>query len=1132
MPGTKWCSMSSTRSPARRQRRPCASAQRSSRSSWRRTTGASVSSPEAAPVPRSSRAGRSPSPTSGPAVPLTGPKEFDLHGNCARFACKSRVSQNGLPILIQVLREANVSFAGEASAVTLVNVGTASLLVDIGMNPATAAPPQSNPCQYDLIQSNLIVGRCGALHVGDQLLAIDGTQVDQMSPAEAMQLLRMSVGDIIRLEILPISQMALRRWPSSSHSKRGAMPAPPHGYASNYDTLSSVGAHSSRSCAQRYPLPPLPPPPHHPPLTPSSSRVNRGRKHQSQEHTASSSNDRVCHHARAASTSSVYGTVPACLPPSGQLSHTETTQVAVCADHKGFGFTLQGDVPPSAPTIVGIDPRGPAERTGVIQIGDRVIAVNGQTTEGMSAEEVTQMVQRSRPRVVLDIDFDVAESVVPSSGTFTVKLAKKGPGLGITITSPKHRRPGEPLLISDIKRGSVAHRTGTLQPGDHLLAIDCVRMDNCTIEDAAQILQASDEVVKLRIRKDDAFCEEPDATGAVVFTVELARHGGPLGITISGTEEPFDPIVISGLTEGGLAERTGALHVGDRILAINGQSLRGKPLSEAILSLQNSGDVVTLKISKSPINQGTKSSRFGCKRNLRDLSHLSQPLTCKNRPIDDDAFVFQPEPSSYLSMYGTPIPSVDSAVESWDSYGGPEAMAALANGTAPAKPTSAGIGQHEAGETWPPLTLNVPQSIYRNILIAHPTFLAKIDFRKKHEAIVHPYKYPNANSAILENPSYPNDADVDLTTGRHTSLCLRISSPISKASKLRNARSKFVSTEIRSLRTHSFTRNVATADIASMAAPPPPMQQPNSGTSAELASWERDVWGHRRPANLSSPPGPASPPAPPAVGSGRSAASDSGSADWTKVLEDLETCGQSKLLRQIERSIMGSLPSIAPLPNPEPGGLHYDDLYGFQTRGGGQQSDDTTSTECEFQAAAAEREARYAGEQAPPFTLSPYEEEGRLDEGALTPLPGYPEPAPIPIEVHRVTLFKDKVYEDFGFSVSDGLYDKGVYVNRVRPGGPADMSGILKPYDRILQVNETRTHDFDCCLTVPLMAAAGDRVELIVSRPAYVNGRGASSRSNYEGASFHPWIDDNDREDCSSPPNGPRPSSQVLTKTL
>ena len=51
------------------------------------------------------------------------------------------------------------------------------------------------------------------------------------------------------------------------------------------------------------------------------------------------------------------------------------------------------------------------------------------------------------------------------------------------------------------------------------------------------------------------FTEDPEISGAISFTVELIRHGGPLGITISGTEESFDPIVISGLTNGGLAER-------------------------------------------------------------------------------------------------------------------------------------------------------------------------------------------------------------------------------------------------------------------------------------------------------------------------------------------------------------------------------------------------------------------------------------------------------------------------------------------------------------------------------------------------------------------------------------------------
>ncbi|XP_070154177.1 glutamate receptor-interacting protein 2 isoform X2 [Polyergus mexicanus] len=83
-------------------------------------------------------------------------------------------------------------------------------------------------------------------------------------------------------------------------------------------------------------------------------------------------------------------------------------------------------------------------------------------------------------------------------------------------------------------------------------------------------------------------------------------------------------------------------------------------------------------------------------------------------------------------------------------------------------------------------------------------------------------------------------------------------------------------------------------------------------------------------------------------------------------------------------------------------------------------------------------------------------------------------------QIVHVSLHKDPVYEDFGFSVSDGLYERGVYINRLRPGGPCD--GILRPYDRILRVNETSTEDCDCCLTVPLIAAAGPRLDLTIAR--------------------------------------------------
>ena len=60
--------------------------------------------------------------------------------------------------------------------------------------------------------------------------------------------------------------------------------------------------------------------------------------------------------------------------------------------------------------------------------------------------------------------------------------------------------------------------------------------------------------------------------------------------------------------------------------------------------------------------------------------------------------------------------------------------------------------------------------------------------------------------------------------------------------------------------------------------------------------------------------------------------------------------------------------------------------------------------------------------------------------------------SPEPIQLHRVMLMKDSHAEDFGFGVSDGLYDRGVYISAVRTGSVADKMG-LKQYDRILKVN-------------------------------------------------------------------------------
>jgi len=59
-------------------------------------------------------------------------------------------------------------------------------------------------------------------------------------------------------------------------------------------------------------------------------------------------------------------------------------------------------------------------------------------------------------------------------------------------------------------------RTGSIQPGDQLLAIDNVRLDNCTLEDSARVLQDTHDIVKLTIKKDENFA------GTVISHVVVA----------------------------------------------------------------------------------------------------------------------------------------------------------------------------------------------------------------------------------------------------------------------------------------------------------------------------------------------------------------------------------------------------------------------------------------------------------------------------------------------------------------------------------------------------------------------------------------------------------------------------------
>ena len=54
------------------------------------------------------------------------------------------------------------------------------------------------------------------------------------------------------------------------------------------------------------------------------------------------------------------------------------------------------------------------------------------------------------------------------------------------------------------------------------------------------------------------------------------------------------------MTEGGLAESTKAIQLGDELVEVNGSCVRGRPLKEAIplLEVKNTGGLVKLKLTR------------------------------------------------------------------------------------------------------------------------------------------------------------------------------------------------------------------------------------------------------------------------------------------------------------------------------------------------------------------------------------------------------------------------------------------------------------------------------------------------------------------------------------------------------
>ncbi|XP_074118253.1 protein scribble homolog isoform X17 [Sminthopsis crassicaudata] len=286
----------------------------------------------------------------------------------------------------------------------------------------------------------------------------------------------------------------------------------------------------------------------------------------------------------------------------------------------------------------------------------------------------------------------------PPRQRHTTFLVRSERGLGFSIAGGKGSTPYRAgdggIFISRIAEGGAAHRAGTLQVGDRVISINGVDMTEARHDQAVALLTAASPTITLLLEREAdgpltpapslssppppspvtpmAVGEPGPPSNLMATTLEgpypveeicLVKAGGPLGLSIVGgsdhSSHPFgiqEPgVFISKVLPRGLASRSG-LRVGDRILAVNGQDLRGATHQEAVNALLSPNPELCLLVRRDPPPPGMKEiciekapgEKLGISIRGGAKGHAGNPFD----PTDEGVFISKVSPAGAAGRDG------------------------------------------------------------------------------------------------------------------------------------------------------------------------------------------------------------------------------------------------------------------------------------------------------------------------------------------------------------------------------------------------------------------------------------------------------------------------------------------------
>ncbi|XP_038660263.1 multiple PDZ domain protein isoform X11 [Scyliorhinus canicula] len=449
----------------------------------------------------------------------------------------------------------------------------------------------------------------GRIHVGDQIIAVDGTNIQGFTNQQAVEMLR-HTGQIVRLILMRrgLKPEAL----SQSEGKDEVKP----GNGGDVLTIDDKPASATSAMVEE-----------------SSVLVNRisNAAPTGEQELEAETEAKFTIAGFQLSSSEEENLCVKWQEILGANYKIVVTQVTKFSESSGLGISLEATI--GHHYIRSILPEGPVGRNGKLYSGDELLEVNGIPLLGQNHQDVVSILKdlpisvtmiccRSNLKANKETDVD---SMIPIEEP-----------IQLTEEPLEFLPPPVPLAWIDDQEESVVTQDYLQRHIDQ----NEITATSATDDDAV--------VVEIEGRQSGVEAQGSHLAmwESEIQSIELEKGSSGLGFSILDYQDPVDPIrtviVIRSLVPSGVAEQDGRLLPGDRLMFVNSTNLENATLEEAVQALKGaSGGRVRIGVAK-PLPQF--SPEEGCVPAKEDsLLCLGQSCDGDAEEASGDAAVFRAE---------------------------------------------------------------------------------------------------------------------------------------------------------------------------------------------------------------------------------------------------------------------------------------------------------------------------------------------------------------------------------------------------------------------------------------------------------------------------------------------------------